>query len=50
VRYADFSRLHRFEPSGTLAGSRGRVPSRRTTRTSTARRSRSTRSWPPSSP
>ena len=37
IRYADFSRLHRFEPSGTLPVSRACARSRRTTRTSTAR-------------
>jgi threonyl-tRNA synthetase len=42
IRYADFSRLHRFEPSGTL---QGLTRVRRTTHTSTARRS----SWRASS-
>jgi len=44
IRYADFSRLHRFEPPARSRGSRGSARWRRTTRTSSAPRSRSTRS------
>jgi hypothetical protein len=43
LRFAEFSRLHRNERSGTLTGCRACAPWRRTTPTSSARRARARR-------